>query len=364
MSGFHGMRRFLVIWLGQLISMIGSGFSSFALGVWLVEQTGQATPFALTVLCASLPPILLSPIAGVVADRWNRRWIMILADSGNALVTLAAVALLGTGQLAAWHVYVMAALGAACASFQEPAYRASVTMLVPKEQLGRASALSQLSQAIEMLLVPVLAGLLFAAVGLRGVFALDFISFLFAVGALFMTNIPQPPAAQADEAAPKPSLRGDIAFGWRYLRERPGLLLLIWYFALVNFLANFAAVLRTPLILGFGDARTLGIAGMAAGLGLLCGSLLIGFLAAPRRRVATIIGAIAVSGLGLGLTGLRPSGLLASAGSFIFLLGIPVAAANSEALFQSKVAPAVQGRVFAMRTMVSRSMMPLAFLAS
>lgn len=365
MSAFRGMQWFMVIWLGQLISMIGSGLSSFALGVWLVQQTGQATPFALTVLCASLPPIVLSPLAGALADRWNRRRIMIMADTGSALVTLAAVALLSAGQLAAWHVYLIAALGAVCATFQEPAYRASVTMLVPKEQLARASALSQLSQAIEMLLVPLLAGLLFAAIGLRGVFVLDFISFFFAVGALLATKIPQPPAAQTGaEAAPRASLRGDIAFGWRYLRARPGLLLLIWYFALVNFLANFAAVLRTPLILGFGDARTLGIAQLASGLGLLGGSLALSVLAAPRRRVPAIIGAIAFSAVGLGLTGLRPSGALAAVGSFIFLLGIPLAAANSEALFQSKVAPAVQGRVFAMRTMVSRSMMPLAFLSS
>ena len=87
----HGMRTFLIIWTGQLISIIGSGLTSFALGVWIFEQTDQATPFALVVLCGALPRILLAPIAGSLADRWNRRWLMILADVGSALVTLGVV---------------------------------------------------------------------------------------------------------------------------------------------------------------------------------------------------------------------------------------------------------------------------------
>ncbi len=124
--GVQGMRAFLVIWLGQVTSIVGSGLTGFALGVWMFEQTGQATPFAMTVLFATLPRLLLAPVAGSLADRWNRRWIMVLADTGSALVTVGAIALVMTDRIEVWHVYVIALLGAICSSMQEPAYLASI----------------------------------------------------------------------------------------------------------------------------------------------------------------------------------------------------------------------------------------------
>ena len=151
-----------------------SGLTSFALGVWLYEQTGRATPFALTVLLANLPRIVLAPLAGSLADRWNRRWMMVLSDSGDALVKLGAVALVVTGSLQIWHVYLIAALGAVFAAFQEPAYTASIAMLVPKKDLARANGLVQTAQAVESLIEPLLAGALMGTVGLRAVFAIDF----------------------------------------------------------------------------------------------------------------------------------------------------------------------------------------------
>jgi len=93
----RGMRVFLMIWLGELFSLVGSGMTSFALGVWIFAETGQATPFAMTVLFGNLPRILLLPLAGMLADRWNRRWLMILADTGAALSTLAIFLLIGAG---------------------------------------------------------------------------------------------------------------------------------------------------------------------------------------------------------------------------------------------------------------------------
>ncbi len=187
-----GMKSFFIIWVGQVISIVGSGLTGFALGVWMFERTGQATPFALTVLFSNLPGILLAPFAGSIADRWNRRWLMILSDSGDALVTLCAVILVATGRLEVWHVYAIATLSSAFAAFQEPAYMASITMLVPKENLSRANGLVQTAQAVQVLISPLLAGALFGIVGMRGIFAIDFVTYFFAVGALFLVTIPQP----------------------------------------------------------------------------------------------------------------------------------------------------------------------------
>jgi len=355
------MKTFLIIWLGQLISIIGSGLTSFALGVWIFEKTGQATPFALTVLFGSLPRILLSPIAGALADRWNRRKVMIIADSGDALVTLGVVVLLATGRLEVWHIYLIALFSAMFAAFQEPAYTASITMLVQKKDLARASGLMQMGQAMEMLVSPVLAGILFVAIGLNGIIVIDFVTYAFAVGALLSVRIPQPASSSADAQGRK-SIWSDAAYGWHYLRARTGLLGMLLYFALVNFLLNFSAVLTGPLVLSFGAASALGMVQTVSGVGMLAGSVVISAWGGPQRRIRGVFGAIMLSSIGLLLIGLQPSVLLISAGFFLLLFGVPIGSASSQAIFQTKVAPDVQGRVFAMRGMVSRSMMPLAFL--
>jgi MFS transporter, DHA3 family, macrolide efflux protein len=362
-SAPRGMRTFYTIWIGQLLSMIGSGLTSFALAVWIFQQTGRATPFALTMLFFNLPRLLLMPLTGMLADRWNRRLLMILADCGSALTTLAALALVMSGRLEVWHIYVIASANAVCSAFQEPAYRASVAMLVPKKELARASGLLQAGEAISTLVPPLLAGFLFAVVGLGGIMMIDFITFFFAVGVLLFVRIPQP-ARLAEEAGQKPSLRRDTAFAWRYLWQRPGLFWLVWYFALVNFLLNGTIVLLGPLVLSYADAPAYGIVQSVLGVGMLAGSIIIGAWGGPSRKIYGVVGFIALSSIGLVITGLRPSPYFAGAGMFLLLLCIPIASGCSFAISQSKIAPAVQGRVMAMRAMIAQSMMPLASLVA
>lgn len=356
------MRPFFTIWLGQLVSLIGSGLTGFALSVWIFDQTGRATPFALTVLFANLPRILLSPVAGPLVDRWNRRRVMVAADSGSALVTVMALLLLGSGQLAVWHIYLIASLNALFGAFQEPAYTASVTMLVPRDSLARANGLIQMSQALEMLVTPLLAGVLFTVIGLRGIFAVDFITYFFAIGALLVVPIPQPRRTDSGEEAGGNRLWQEAVFGWRYLRLRPGLFGLLLYFALVNFFLNFAMVLSGPLVLSFGTASTLGTVQAVGGVGMLAGSLLVSAWGGPKGRIRGLITTIMLGALGVFMAGTVRSALVVGAGFFLLLFNVAIGSTLSQAIFQSKVAPAVQGRVFATRTMISRSIMPLAFL--
>jgi DHA3 family macrolide efflux protein-like MFS transporter len=360
-SSPHSMRTFIIIWIGQVISQIGSGLTGFALAVWIFEQTRQATPFAFTVLLSTVPRLVLSPWAGSLADRRNRRRIMLLADTGNALVTLAVVGLLFAGRLEIWHVFVIAALGAVFGAFQEPAFTSSIVMLVPKKDLARAGGLSQLGQALELIVAPVLAGALFVTIGLRGIVLVDFATYFFAVGALLLVRIPQPKRGPEAAEGQRPSVRSDTAFGWRYLRQRSGLFGLLLYFALVNFLLNFAAVLTGPLLLARHTAAALGTVQMASGLGMLAGSIAMSAWGGPRRRINAVIGFIGLAGVGLLITGVRPEAVFAGAGLFLLLFSVPFASSASQAIFQTKVAPEVQGRVFAMRSMISRSMTPLAF---
>jgi MFS family permease len=291
--------------------------------------------------------------------------MMILADTGNALVTLGTVFLVATGRLEVWSVYVIAPLGAFFNAFQEPAYAASITMLVPKKDLARANGLVQTARAVESMLAPLLAGVLLEAVGMRGVFALDFISYFFAIGALLLVHIPQPELSEEDRAAGQ---RGvvwrDVRFGWRYLVERPGLLGLLIYFALVNFLFNFSGVLSGPLVLSFSTPAALGMIQMASGVGMLLGSVVMSTWGGPKRRIVGVVGFIALAAVGGLMMGLRPSAVMIGAGLSLFLFCIPMASGSSQAIFQTKVAPEVQGRVFATRSMIAQSIMPLAHLLS
>jgi MFS family permease len=356
------MNKFLVIWLGQVISMLGSGLTAFALGGWIFQKTGQATPFALTILFSNLPRILLLPLAGSLADRWNRRLVMILSDVGNALVTLGVFFLITFSNLEVWHVYLIATLGSIFSAFQEPAYTASITMLVPQKDLARANGMVQMGQAMEMVITPLIAGLLFVSIGITGILTIDFVTFLFAVGALLLVQIPQP--VMSDEHKQGGSVLSDARFGWDYLKARPGLFGLLWYYAMMNFLLNWSGVLTGPMLLSQSSPRTLGIVQMVVGIGMLAGGILSSVWRGPKRRIPSVIGFIALGLVGMIIAGLRPNPLVVGFGFFWLMLFIPLASASSQAVFQSKVAPDVQGRVFSIRSMISRSVMPLAYLTA
>jgi MFS family permease len=359
-----GMRTFLLIWIGQVISMLGSGLIGFALSVWIYEQTGQATPFAMTALFSVLPRILLSPIAGAIADRWDRKKIMLISDSLSGLVTLATAFLLLTGNIQVWMIYLISFLSSVFNTFQQPAYSASIVMLVPKSQLTRAHSLIQMGAAVSELLTPLLAGILFTTIGLNGIIVIDLATYLFALVTLLLVSIPKP-LPNVDQTQAKASIFENIKFGWRYLADRRGLLGLLFYFAAVNFFLNISGVMVGPLVLSFSDAAGLGIAQTALGAGMLIGSLVMSAWGGPKqKRIFAVITFIALASLGFSVAGFKASLLFTAAGMFVLMFFIPFASAISSAVFALKVAPEVQGRVFATRSMISQSMMPLAFILS
>src|SRR3712207_6618237 len=153
---FAPLGTFLVVWIGQLSSIIGSGMTAFALGVYVYQQTGSATRFALIALCNMLPRVVLSPLAGALADRWDRRQVMILSDAIAALSSLLLLVLLALGQLEVGWIYAATALNATGSAFEVPAYNAAATTLAPKAQVGRVSGLMQLADALGQIVAPFL----------------------------------------------------------------------------------------------------------------------------------------------------------------------------------------------------------------
>lgn len=356
----RGMPAFLLIWVGQLISILGSELTGFGLGVWVFQTTGSVTQLTLISFFASVPFLAISPLAGALVDRWNLRWTMILGDLGGALATLAYVLLLSAGRLQIWHIYIIASVTAMFGAFQFPAFSVATTLIVPKQQLGRASGMVPLAQGIAQLIGPLLAGLLVALIGLPGVILIDFGTCLFAICTLLLVWIPRRPAGT--RSAQPPALAHEIMFGWRYIFARPGLLSLLLLFATSNFMMATVVVLAKPLILAFTTPAVLGVILSCAGVGVLAGSLAMGIWGGPRRRVNGVLGSFLLSGICMIMSGLAPSAWLIGAAAFLFTLGTPITAGCSQAIWQTKVPAEVQGRVFATRSMIAMSSLPLAFL--
>ena len=172
------MRNFICIWFGQVISLIGSGLTSFALGVWVYQLTGSTIQFSLIYLFIELPYILVAPLSGVIADNWNRRWIMILADIASGISTFLVAILLYYDALKIWHIYLVIAFHSISEpGFQIPAYHSIPTLLVNKKHFGQVNGMIQLSLAAEKLFSPVLAGILLEAIQLKGIILIDFATF-------------------------------------------------------------------------------------------------------------------------------------------------------------------------------------------
>ena len=356
-------KTFLLVWLGQVISLIGSGLTGFALGVWVYQETGSATQFALIIFFAELPAIVIAPLAGVLADRWNRRGIMILSDSGAGLSTLAIALLLLTGWLEIWHIYLAMAISSICKGLQKPTYYSMTTLLVEKKHFGRASGMVQLSQGGKQLFSPVLAGMLIVMIQLQGVILIDFVTFLFALVTLLIVRFPQPKRSNDGKAA-QGSLLHEAIYGWTYIMARPGLVMMVLFFAITNFTIGIAQVLITPLLLSFTNVKVLGTVLSLGGSGWLFGALVMSVWGGPKRQIYGILAFELLLGLSILLVGLRPSPVLIATAGFAAFFSIPIIIGSAHAIWQKKVAPDVQGRVFAVRSMISWSCFPLAYLVA
>jgi MFS transporter, DHA3 family, macrolide efflux protein len=352
---------FVFVWLGQVVSLMGSGLTSFALGVWVFQMTGSTTKFSLITICSRLPAIAVAPIAGALIDRWDRRRAMIFSDVGAGLSILAIALLYIAGILHLWHICVALIINSALSAFQWPAYSAATTMLVSKKHYGRAAGMVQTGEALGFIVSPVVGGILLTIINLHGIFLVNFATFIFSVLTLLLVRIPSP-AKTAEGEADKKSLLRETAFGWRYITLRPGLMALLIFFAVVNFLSGFILVLTTPLVLSFASPSVLGTVMSIAGSGMLIGGLVMSVWGGPKRRINGVLGFELLSGLCFILAGLRPSAVLITTAAFFLFFSFTFVNGSSQAIWQSKIPADLQGRVFAVRRMVAWSAVPLAYL--
>ena len=355
------MSVFLVIWLGQLISILGSIITNFALDIWIYQQTSSVTQLSFLILFSSLPLVIISPFAGVIVDHGNRRWIMILCDFGSALSTLTIAILFFIGTIQIWHIYLASALISSFAAFHIPAYNAATTLLVPKQHLGRASGMNHLAIATGQLFAPILGGVFLGLIKLSGIFLLDLSSFIFAFITLLLVRFPNYKVTQKPNLN-KNSLLTQTFYGFHYLRVRPGLMALLLLFTTNNFLIGIVQVLMYPLVLSFASQSQLGTIMSFGGVGMLIGSIVMSTLGNEQKKYINILFiCMPLWGFSIILAGLYPSVYICAIAAFLFFLGLPFINTCSTVIFQKKVAPDSQGRVFAFKNAISISCLPIAY---
>jgi len=356
------MRTFTIVWFGQLISLVGSGMTSFALSLWVYQQSGSVTQFALINLAAVLPRILISPLAGALVDRWDRRKVMVFSDSLSGLTTLGVALLYVSGKLELRYIYIAVGLSAVSNTFQWPAFIAAMTLLVPKVKLGRANGMLTLNQAAAEIFSPMIAGALILTLELSGILLIDFATFLFAVTTLLLTRFPSPKVLPADKTSQSRSVWREAMDGLKFIAARKGLLELVVFTGVVFFLWGMVGALIVPMILGFTTEDVLGLILSIAGLGMLTGGVMMSAWGGPSRKVYGVVGPEMFSGLCFILIGLKPIPGLVAAGAFLAHTTIAIVEGSNQAIWQVKVPPEIQGRVFGAQQMVTRGTTPLAYL--
>jgi predicted MFS family arabinose efflux permease len=311
---------------------------------------------------STIPSLLLQLVAGALVDRWNHRRVMMVADTAAGLSTLALLLLYRSDQLQLWHLYAAAAVMGGFGAFQQLAYSASVTLLLPKSQYARASGMISLGQYASQIGAPVLAGILIGIIGLTGILLIDVVTFLAAVGALLIVRIPQPEVSRSDR---QETLRTDSVFGFRFIAARPGLLGL----TLIAFAFSLAEAMAYPLIVPMILARTgddelaLGTVQAVLGVGGVIGGVLISVWGGPKRRIhAILIGLLLTGVLGDAFMGLGRSLPVWLASAFFLEVFIPTIIGANQSIWQSKVPPDMQGRVFAARSLMSSVAEPVSMV--
>ncbi len=356
-----GMFGFTIVWTGQFISVLASSMTQFALTIWAYRETGSATALGIVSTTFIVPFLLLAPIAGVMVDRYNRKLMMMVSDLAAVTATVGLLIIHASGQLQMWHLYVASAINGLGNTFQWPAYSAAISTMIPKEHYSRANGMMSLVESGPGVLAPMLAGLLLPVIQLTGILFLDVTTFFLAIATLLLVHVPQPVKTVEGQAG-RGNIWQEAVYGFKYIFARRGLLGLLIFFICLNFTIGLSISLFSPFILSRTEnsSAILGVAQSTAAIGAVVGGLLISLWGGFKRRMTGIfIGEIltglfclVVFGLGRGL----PIWIIATVAGGIFPVFTNGA---SQAIWQAKVAPDVQGRVFSARRMIAWAVNPI-----
>ena len=353
---------FFIIWSGQAVSLLGSQLAQFALIWWLTQETGSATVLALASMVGLLPRVILGPIIGALVDRWNRRQIMLVADSAIALVSLGLAALYFTDNVRIWHIYMIMFVRSVGGGFHGPAMTASTSLMVPKKHLARIQGINQtLNGGLNIISAP-LGAILLEILPIEGILGIDVITALFAIVPLFFVFIPQPEmGAVGDETVS--TVWQDVRVGFRYMLGWPGLMTIAMMAVVINMLFTPAFSLLPLLVVEHFGGKAIQLGGMqsAFGIGVVLGGLLLGVWGGFKRRILTSMLGLLGAGLGTLMLGLLPASYFSTATGAMFLVGFMLPLVNGPimAVLQATVAPEMQGRVITLLSSAASAMSPI-----
>ena len=359
-----GLAVYYALLVTQTVSLIGSQISEYAVSIAIFRATGHATPLALVAFFSAAPWILVGGFSGALADRFDRRALMLVANLGFVAVNGLLLWSFASGAFRLWHLYALTFGAALFATFERAAFQASVTMLVPDSHRDRANALAGMTWPAAGVIAPAAAGILYALVGVVGAIVIDIATFVAAIGVLAIVRIPMPEATAEGRALQAPVWR-QVFDGFRYLAERPALLGFCGFISMVNFLASVAGVLLIPYLLArTGSAGVFGVVLAVQNAGGVAGALAISAGVRFGSRMTTVMLGVAGYGLFIALAGAARDPIPIAACLCLLLFAQAFTNAPFWSIMQAKVAPDVQGRVFSAYIQLLMLVAPLAFLVA
>lgn len=346
----------------QAISLIGSRMTAFALGLWLYQRTGRTMDLLLIPFFNELPNLLLGHLLGVAVDRYSRKWLIVLADLGQALGSLLLVYSIASGHFALWHLYLVVTLQGAFATLQTPAVDSVLTGFTHEANRSRVNAVKELTFPLAGGLAPALGGLLFISFGIEGVLMADLVSFLIGSGVILKIGISEQRRSLEQETATI-SWSTEAKAGFAFLQSKSSLIGLMVYVAFVNFLLNGPLELLLPYLLEVtkNPLMTTGLMTIMS-LSTALSALYFSVMRLPKRPLLMLCVLLSLTGIALMLIGLARSPWMLLALIALAMAPLPVINIVFKTLLQNHVPEAFQGRVFAIAYQFAYGIAPLSFL--
>ncbi len=356
------LKKYIILWLSQSVSGLGSSMTGFALVLWAYGQSRSAMSVSMMLFCNYVPYVILSLFVGSFIDRHHKKAIMLASDSVAAVGSLAVLAFLLMGRLAVWNIYVFNVVAGITNAFQQPASAVAVGRLVPEEKISNVSGMNSFSHNLIVVFSPMLAAFLFAAGGLSIILLVDLASFAFAFCVLlFFITIPE----QEPEKTYSSPFAG-IAEGFAFLKKEKGIFYMMLTMALINFFSRLTYEnILSPMILSrnSGDSVELGIVNACMGAGGIAGGMIVSVKKESRHKAAAIYVSAALSFLfGDLLMAVGKNVFWWSSAAVCASLPIPFLMANQNAILYQKIPSVMQGRVFAVRNAIQYSTIPVGII--
>ncbi len=343
-------RKFIILWVGELVSSIGSGLTAFGLGVYIFNKTGSAASMALITLLGFLPSLVLSVPAGVLADRYDRRLLMMIGDGFSAMGVFFILICMLRGEATLWQICVGVFISAVFSALLEPSFRATITDLLTEEEFSRASGLVSLAGSARYLFSPVIAGLLLSVSDVKLLLIIDIATFLLTVtgAAVVRKGI----GVQVSEN--REAFFSSLKTGWKALSEKKGLLFLVAISAGITLFMGMFQILAEPLILAFCDAKTLGIAETVCACGMLASGRILGIKGIKKHYVAFLTIALFMAGIFMLGFGLFENIIPVCIFGFLFFATLPFANNCLDYLTRTNISADKQGRVWGLIGFISQ----------